>query len=152
MVHGTWYHGTITSFYNDLLCVTGLYGHGLSVPSRQGCPKNLRNLIPGAIFWGQFCFANLRNTVSIMIPLCQKWNFEGALWQKFSILTWDVWYLTFDKWLLTFKHLNIWNFEHLNIWTSEHLNIWLSEHLNIWTFESWNIRILNIWAFEHLKI
>ena len=67
------YSGTITSFYYDLFfCVTVLYGDGISVPSLQGCPKILRNLIPGAIFWGHFCFANLRNTVSIIIPLCQK--------------------------------------------------------------------------------
>ena len=72
VVHGTWYHGTITSFYYDLFfCVTVLYGDGISLPSRQGSPKSLRNLIPGTICWGNFCFGNLGNTVSMIITPCQ---------------------------------------------------------------------------------
>ena len=50
------------TMYELFFCVTVWYGDGISVPSRQGSPKSLRNLISGTICWGNFCFGNLGNT------------------------------------------------------------------------------------------
>ena len=45
--------------------------YGISVPSRQGSLKSLRNLIPGTTCWGNFCFGNLGNIVSMIITSYQ---------------------------------------------------------------------------------
>ena len=55
------------------------YGDGISEPSRQRSPKSLRNLIPGTICWGNFCFGNLGNTVSMIMTPCQ-WIFCYMIW------------------------------------------------------------------------
>ena len=73
LVHSTWYHGTITSFYYDLfLCVTVLYGDGISVPSRQLCPKSLRNLIMDVLQFSENRALVLREPCSG--SLCWQWN------------------------------------------------------------------------------
>ena len=46
-------------------------GMALVYPHAKGPQKPLRNLNPGTICWGNFCFGNLGYTVSMIITPCQ---------------------------------------------------------------------------------